>query len=329
MKGRPVDQLVYEYLFPNATSNDPHSFHAFLQRCLIMEVRSEVHSFYGHLDTQEAKYPGLDYSNKIHRIRLSRWKWHRRLFRAFDALGLTANEIANLTKWEGTKWAKDRYEQEQGIRIRDTASDGMPHWGHLQDKPTPYARPSRYMVDPSVQHPTKGDEQCDDDDDDDDEEDEDEEDYEDEQESDDEEEMVSVGVELNERLRAQAARREAGDRTAVMDEEWEQWLKNALETGEMPMATEHMYRHRPQPPHNVPPELVPARMLNAARTGNWHEIPEALHSTVRNILNLLASRGQLPDEIVQVPSRRPVSPSAGIRRHFAMGQVGDGWRRPF
>ncbi|KAI0198357.1 hypothetical protein F4808DRAFT_260569 [Astrocystis sublimbata] len=135
MRGRPVTDLVYEAMFPNPRHNDPQNFHALLHRYLILEVRQEVQSFYGHLDTQEAKYPGLDYCHSIHRIRLSRWQWHRRLFRAFDALRLTHWEIADLTKWEGTKWAKERFERDSGIAIQDTASDGIVPYVEPEDRP--------------------------------------------------------------------------------------------------------------------------------------------------------------------------------------------------
>jgi hypothetical protein len=122
MKPPAIDQLVYECMFPKPKATDPQSFQALLQRQLVPEVRLETQAFYGHLSSQEAKYPGLDYSYQPHRVRLSRYQWHRRLFRAFDNLGLTKSEIASLTKWEGTRWAKERFEREQGIVIRDTTS---------------------------------------------------------------------------------------------------------------------------------------------------------------------------------------------------------------
>lgn len=122
MKPPAIDQLVYECMFPKPKATDPQSFQALLQRQLVPEVRLETQAFYGHLSSQEAKYPGLDYSYRPHRVRLSRYQWHRRLFRAFDNLGLTESEIASLTKWEGTRWAKERFEREQGIVIRDTTS---------------------------------------------------------------------------------------------------------------------------------------------------------------------------------------------------------------
>ncbi|KAI5467548.1 hypothetical protein BGZ63DRAFT_345228 [Mariannaea sp. PMI_226] len=260
MKGRPVDQIVYEYMFPRPKANDPQNFHALLQRSLIPEVRQETHSFYGHLDTQEAKYPGLDYTHRTHRIRLSRWSWHRRLFRAFDALRLTNAEIAGLTKWEGTKWAKDKFEREQGIKIRDTTADGFPDWAEIQDESH------------EVQNHPVGLGYTDLDED------------EAEMDVESELEIESVGVELNERLRAQAARREAGDSSAVLDEEWEQWLKNAIEAGEFPFLSEHMYHQGNDSSNLVPAALFPPGMLSAARAGQWHEIPDFLHPMLRRTL---------------------------------------------
>jgi hypothetical protein len=136
MKAPAIDQLVYECLFPKPKATDPQNFQGLLQRNLVPEVRLETQAFYGHLSSQEAKYPGLDYSYQPHRVRLSRYTWHRRLFRAFDNLGLTKSEIASLTKWEGTRWAKERFEREQGIVIRDTTSVSLFHtcwgWGALE-----------------------------------------------------------------------------------------------------------------------------------------------------------------------------------------------------
>lgn len=123
MKGRPIDQLVYEYMFLKPKPGDPQSFHDLLLRQLLPEVRSETFCFYGSLDTAEARYLGLDYSYPPHRMRLSRFTWHERLFRAFDILKLTPSEIAELAKWEGTRWAKEKYELEEGISIRDTTGD--------------------------------------------------------------------------------------------------------------------------------------------------------------------------------------------------------------
>jgi hypothetical protein len=269
MKRRSVDQLVYEHMFPKPRQTDPQNFHAFLQRSLILEVRQEVHAFYGHLDTQEAKYPGLDYCHATHRIRLSRWPWHRRLFRAFDSLRLTASEIALLTKWEGTKWAKERYEREQGITIRDTTADGFPDWvepedtsrateGHAGNAQPRAARASESPeIEDAVDEDMDGEES--------------------------DGELESVGLALNERLRERAARRDAGDTNTVLDEEWELWLKNAMESGELPFLAEHIFQSTNEP-SLVPQALFPPRMLSAARAGQWHEIPESLHDMIRMTL---------------------------------------------
>ncbi|PFH59736.1 hypothetical protein XA68_11946 [Ophiocordyceps unilateralis] len=302
MKGRPVEELVYECMFPRPKSNDPQNFNALLQRSLIPEVRQETHAFYGHLDTQEAKYPGLDYTHDTHRIRLSRWPWHRRLFRAFNALGLTHAEIAALTKWEGTKWAKEKFEKEQGVVIRDTTADGFPDWVE------PDSLRRGVVVVPAVM----GDQDNNDarplDDDEDDDDDENENNNNNNNNDDDSDEALeSVGVELNQRLRAQAARREAGETTAVLDEEWEQWLKYAIETGELTILTEQMteqmFRRANSSSAIIPAALIPQNMLVAARAGQWSEIPEILQPVIRRTIDAEDSgRSQ--------PSRLPAPPGA-------------------
>lgn len=321
MKGRPVDQLVYECMFQKPKVSDPQNFHAVLQRSLIPEVRQETHAFYGHLDTQEAKYPGLDYTHATHRLRLCRWPWHRRMFRAFDVLGLTPAEISGLTKWEGTRWAKEKFEREQGIVIRDTTadcfSDDFDNVAEIDDRPIPPApapapvpapAPAPPVADTTTTMPTPthrrrvlpamprigrpafienvlgavaGDN-----------------DNDNngvgnflpvpESESDDE--VQSVGVELNRRLRTQAARREAGDTTAILDEEWEQWLKNAIDSGELFLITERLFRPGADP-SVIPPTLFPPGMLSAARAGHWSEIPEFLHSMLQRTLQVESGRG--------------------------------------
>lgn len=269
MKGRPVEQLVFEYMFPKPKTFDPQDFQSLLQRSLIPEVRQETHAFYGHLETQEAKYPGLDYTHPTHRIRLSRWSWHRRLFRAFDTLGLTHAEISALTKWEGTKWAKEKFEKEQGIVIRDTAGDGFPDWTELADRPPPphQGRSVRINTIDIASLDDDGDNNMD------------------VEESDDE--LASVGVPLNERLRAQAARREAGDTSVILDEEWEQWLKNAIESGDLALLTERMTEEmlgQSPSPNPMAASLLPDGMLHMARAGQWSEIPEFLQPLLRRTL---------------------------------------------
>ncbi|CAK7273515.1 hypothetical protein SEPCBS57363_005691 [Sporothrix epigloea] len=291
MRCPAIDQLVYEHMFPRPKACDPSNFSGFLTRFLVFEVRQEVHSFFGHLDTQEAKYPGLDYSHPIHRIRLSRWPWHRRLFRAFDALRLTPTEIASLTKWEGTLWAKERYEKEQNIFIEDTTAEGMPDYRRglsLEAEGPPnfgeyvlvYPDPHLPVVEVSRQgttdellvahtpatshtqttplrerslneardnfgsrHLVEGDEG----------------------------DILSIGMRLNERLRERVAAHNAGDTSQPLDEDWEQWLKNALETGNLNMVAQHM------PLDDLP--FVHSQYTSQARAGTSSRLDAALQSS--------------------------------------------------
>src|ERR1700761_9595376 len=123
-----IHQLVYSHLFPNPSPSDPPDFSGHLIRNLITEVRIETHRFYGGLETIEAKYPGLNYAYPPHRNRLSRFPHHARLFEAFDNLGLTPYEIGELCKWEGTLWARQRYERDEGVNVMDTTGSEIKPW---------------------------------------------------------------------------------------------------------------------------------------------------------------------------------------------------------
>lgn len=306
MKGRPVEQLVYEFMFPKPRQSDPQNFHALLQRYLITEVRQETHSFYGHLDTPEAKYPGLDYTHPIHRIRLSRFPWHRRLFRAFDGLRLTHAEISGLTKWEGTKWAKERFERDQGIRIRDTTADGLLNYADPDD---PYSaqflRAHSAVTESPV--PPRGEAE-----DDEENEDEDLEEEGEEEEEESDEELESVGEDLNERLRQRVAMRNlSGDHSMPLDEEWENWLKHAIESGELPHVADQIARF--PGPHSTltADDIFPPRMTAAARAGRWEEIPDFLHDMIRQAL----ASGRRP---TQTSSATGLVPRPPIRYSDAM-----------
>ncbi|CAK1357299.1 hypothetical protein CB0940_07945 [Cercospora beticola] len=124
----PVAHLLYAYLFPHPTPSDPPSFSAHLARNLVPEVRIEVATFYGDLNSAEARYPGLNYCHPPHRMRLGRFKHHKRLFEAFDNLGLTYGEIQDFCCWEGTKWARERYEKDEGVKVIDTTGDEIGPW---------------------------------------------------------------------------------------------------------------------------------------------------------------------------------------------------------
>ncbi len=346
MKGRPVDQLVYEYLFPRPRATDPQNFHTILSRHLIYEVRQEVHSFYGHLDTQEAKYPGLDYCNAIHRIRLSRWQWHRRLFRAFDGLRLTPAEIAGLTKWEGTKWAKERYEKEQGIVIHDTSTDDVPHWSdldarlrarapqwQLQEEPEPEPKPDPEAAEEVAAAAAAAADDAnmsgDDNDEDDDDDNDDADDADDADDDDDSDvELRSIGVALNERLRERVAAHNAGDTSQPLDEDWEQWLKNAIETGEFPLVAgefplvaDQIARLAGQPTPSPPANIFSSRIVDAAREGNWHEIPDFMHDMLRQNLELERRQGD------QQQQQQQQIPRASAAATASSGAVASMWTR--
>lgn len=225
-----IAQVVYTALFPRPKGNDPTSFSVHITRNLVPEVRIETSVFYGSLDCVEAQYPGLDYSYGPHRMRLSRFPWHRKLFKVFDELGLTEAEIASLCRWEGTKSARERYEKEEGVKVRDTTADNV---RPASPWPTPSARsPSNeiqptYPVECSDTQQPFGEEvlpivttqQIEEDDG----------DFSD-------EEMESYGVQLNQRLMYATAARERGH-NIPMDEEWEQWLKEARERGSYDMLS--------------------------------------------------------------------------------------------
>jgi hypothetical protein len=299
MKGRPIDQLVYESMFPKPRSTDVQNFQSLLHRYLILEVRQEVHSFYGHLDTQEAKYPGLDYCHPIHRIRLSRWPWHRRLFRAFDALRLTNAEISTLTKWEGTKWAKDRFERDSGTVIQDTAAEEIGPWVPPEDRPQATGQTPRVTT--QTPQEEAGDE-----------------DMEGEEESD--VELESIGFALNQRLRERAARHEAGELSENYEEEWEQWLKNAIDSGEFPFLTDP--RQQPTDTSLIPQALFPPNMLNAARAGRWDGIPDWLRDVIRRTIEL---ENTSRDEERAVPSASQNQPAGSIEN--ILERLAN-WRRP-
>ncbi|KAL3496629.1 nitrogen permease regulator 2-domain-containing protein [Aspergillus germanicus] len=259
-------QIVHRASFPRQRTSDPATFAAHIALNLVPEVRIETSTFYGSLDSVEAQYPGLDYSYGPHRMRLSRFPWHYKLFRVFDELGLSEEEISSLCRWEGTKSARQRYEKEEGVKVRDTTADAIRPASpaplpsvivHVEDGPGPIhetqVRSAVYeevgiqdgiIDDRGIEcEPTQEGEDSSDD------------------------EMESCGVELNHRLLAATAARERGA-NVPLDEDWEQWLKEAGERGSY---TDVLNAIRRGQPLNYLYDL-PASMHRTSRASIQHSV---------------------------------------------------------
>lgn len=233
MKKPRIEDLVMAKLYPQRKEIDPNDWQTHVRRNLVQEVRDETVRFYGPTDCLEAQYPGLDYANPAHRMRLGRFSYHRRLFRAFDELRLTDNEIQRLCKWEGTRWAKETYEANNGIKIKDTTWDGIVDARYRRTTATlSPMQPERSNAEVGGSSDNEMESEDEDEDDDAEAEGSDEHEEISEEESEDEVEQ-SVGVQLNERLIAATEARARGEH-ATMDPAWEQWLKEAAERGTVP-----------------------------------------------------------------------------------------------
>nr|OQO31333.1 hypothetical protein B0A51_02107 [Rachicladosporium sp. CCFEE 5018] len=130
----PIAQTLYAHLYPSPSPKDPSNFSTHLSQHLVPEVRLEVATFYGDLNSTEARYPGLNYCHPPHRARLARFKHHARLFRAFTELGLTYQEIQDFCCWEGTRWARERFERDEGVKVRDTTGEEIGAWVDWRDR---------------------------------------------------------------------------------------------------------------------------------------------------------------------------------------------------
>lgn len=123
-----ISFLVYSKLYPKPSDTDPISLNTFAQRFLIPEIHEESLRYYGANENLETRFPGLDYASPGHRLRLGRFPYHKRFFEVLDSLRLTSPEIHGLCRWEFTKWARERLEIHNGIKVRDTTWDGIPEW---------------------------------------------------------------------------------------------------------------------------------------------------------------------------------------------------------
>lgn len=228
----PLSTQLYTQLFPTPTPTDPPTFTAHLTKHLIPEVRIETATFYGSLDSTEARYPGLNYTFAPHRKRLGRFEHHARLFAAFDALGWTESEVLGFCKWEGTVWARERFERDEGVVVRDTTGEEIGEWVPRRLRRGQGEGDIRVKTDIEVEIEEAGEEE-------DGEGEPMEEDaegwdlmaevdaVEDDTDSDDDE-LQSIGYPLNQQL-LRAARLQG--QAAPTDPEWEQLLKEAQERG--------------------------------------------------------------------------------------------------
>lgn len=203
MKRPSIHDLVFRHQFPSPKQNEPQNFYAHVQRNLVPEVRVEVQTFYGALDSLEAQYPGLDYTHDPHRRRLGRFPWHRRLFRTFDQLRLTDDEVLSICQWEGTKSAKDKYEAETGRSIHDTTADDVAPPERSSPSAVVHRVPRRQPSTETMAHVGGLDDHS----------------IEEDQSEDDDDIEVSVGVQLNDQLMAV----EEGD--SPSEGPLEEWLK--------------------------------------------------------------------------------------------------------
>ena len=224
MRKPALPPLVYTHLFPAPKASDPASFQAHITRNIVQEVRAEISCYYGPTDCLEAQYPGLDYVNPAHRSRLARYTFHRRLFRVFDELRLTDNEIRDLCRWEGTRSARERYEEEHRCLIRDTTWDDIeveePRRASAIKTQLRGGEDDGTHVDSMLEDGKMSNNDAEDSD------------KNGDIEGDDSEDELqrSIGVDLNRHLLAATAARARGEQV-VLDAEWEQWLKEAAERG--------------------------------------------------------------------------------------------------
>ena len=239
MQKPEIWRLVLAHLVPTKTDITLGDWRAYINRCIVPEVRQESTRFFGSTDCIESQNPGLDYANPAHRRRLYPFPHHNQLFTVFDKLRLTGSEIHTLCKWHGTRKAKEEFEKKHCVKITDTTWDGVDAYRCIEPTVTLHdvdgpSMESRFVDGYHVVYEEEDEEMGDS-------EEYEEQNVEDEvgqpgEESEDELQQ-SVGVELNERLMASAeanAEARARGETVTMDPEWEQWLKEAAERGVMP-----------------------------------------------------------------------------------------------
>lgn len=287
MKQPKIEVIVMAKLFPYKKDTDPSNWSYHVTHNLVREVRLETIRFFGSIDSNESDFPGLDYTNPAHRVRLSYFTNHRRLFRAFDELRLTDGEIQKLCRWEGTRWAREVYEAHASGPIEDTTYDDVVDYRH---------RRTTVIQDPQVLPQQRKDEESMGDAD---MSGHDMESADDAlnkeniaqmdwarmdraqggsgEESDDEIQQ-SVGVELNQRLLAATEARARGE-DATLDPDWEQWLKEAVDRGSLPNL-----------PHML--DLIPSVRADTPRTPVYwgRDIPAYLSDDPTPVMAAIQAR---------------------------------------
>ena len=236
MRKPRIEELVMSRLFPQKKDIDPSDWQNYIRRSLVQEVRKENVYFYGISNCLESRYPGLDYANPAHRLRLNRFPCHRKLFTVFDELRLTDYEIQHLCKWEGTRSARETYEANKRVKIKDTTWNGVHDFRDRMATITVASAYTEETMDTEVGEISDNDVELEDGN-------EEIRDYDEgeeppEEESEDELQR-SVGVDLNQRLLAAAEARARGEE-ATIDADWEQWLKEAAERSNLPNITRNL-----------------------------------------------------------------------------------------
>lgn len=332
MQKPAIHLLVLTVLYPNPRSGDPTNLQAHVSRHIIPEVQEEIIRYFGSDDGLEAQYPGLDYTNDRHRRRLSWFPHHRQLFHAFDELRLTTSEIKSLCRWKGTLYLKEKFEQEAGTCIPDSAwpySDPLPLKSPIAyltrrrsagsipsilivsgealliPEDQKFAEEQSALVEEDSENSLVGIEDM----------------------TDDEEEALStvsseddtlshsVGVELNQRLLAATAARARGEE-AVLDPDWEQWLKEAAERDADTAATSFLLQFS----HDF-------GLLSPVSSSNepmWtDEIPEVFSGTSSMLTptQLAAARTMMPSPPPYISSIRATAP-LDVAAEGAEPQVG-------
>lgn len=298
MRKPRIEDLVMSQLFPQRKEIDPGDWQTHVRRSLVQEVRTEIVCFYGPFDCLEAQYPGLDYAKPAHRLRLNRFPSHRKLFRVFDELRLTDYEIQRLCKWEGTRWARETYESNNRVKIKDTTWNVVPDARNKRTTVTVAPFRTGGTIDTGIKEISDDDVESEGED----EEMRDSDDGDELSEEESEDELQrSVGVDLNRRLRIATEARTRGEDASIAAD-WEQWLKEAAERGDLPELS-----------RTLNPTLTPA----AASVYWGREVPEYLSEDSATLLARLppppqyfppVEESSLTAEVVAV---LPPAPPAG------------------